>query len=156
MNGRFQMQGGKNWILPKKVNANRFFWDSQWLEIWSNHFCPSIGLNGGSVATDSGDFKCMVVKTGFCRNRSIQTGSSGTLNGWKSGQTTFVPLRDRMEGAWLPRRLSRSSQPGQIFQPRQEGFYSVQGLSSPVAASRKDFSAVLTGQSLRHLPRLLV
>ncbi len=27
--------------------------------------------------------------------------SSGTLIGWKSGQTTFVPLRDRMEGAWL-------------------------------------------------------
>jgi hypothetical protein len=52
MNGRFQMQGGKNWILPKKVNANRFFWDSHWLEIWSNHFCPSMGLNGGSVATD--------------------------------------------------------------------------------------------------------
>jgi hypothetical protein len=21
MNGRFQMQGGKNWILPKKINA---------------------------------------------------------------------------------------------------------------------------------------
>jgi hypothetical protein len=53
MNGRFQMQGGKNWILPKKVNANRFFWDSHWLAIWSNHFCPSMGLNGGSVATDS-------------------------------------------------------------------------------------------------------
>ncbi len=30
-----------------------FFWDSHWLEIWSNHFCPSMGLNGGSVATDS-------------------------------------------------------------------------------------------------------
>ncbi len=54
MNGRIQMQGGKNWILPKQVNANRFFWDSHWLEIWSNHFCPSMGLNGGSVATDSG------------------------------------------------------------------------------------------------------
>ncbi len=40
MNGRFQMQGGKNWILPKQINANRFFWDSHWLEIWSNHFCP--------------------------------------------------------------------------------------------------------------------
>ncbi len=53
MNGRFQMQGGKNWILPKQVNENRFFWDSHWLEIWSNHFCPSMGLNGGSVATDS-------------------------------------------------------------------------------------------------------
>jgi hypothetical protein len=31
----------------------------------------------------------------------MQTGSSGTLIGWKSGQTTFVPLWDRMEGAWL-------------------------------------------------------
>ncbi len=45
MNGRFQMQGGKNWIL--------------------------------------------------------QTGFSGTLIGWKAGQSTFVPLWDRMEGAWL-------------------------------------------------------
>jgi hypothetical protein len=33
MNGRFQMQGGKNWILLKEVNANRFFWASHWLEI---------------------------------------------------------------------------------------------------------------------------
>ncbi len=31
----------------------------------------------------------------------MQTGSSGTLIGWKSGQTTFVPLWDGMEGAWL-------------------------------------------------------
>jgi hypothetical protein len=62
MNGRFQMQGSKNWILPKEINANRFFWDSHWLEIWSNHFCPSMGLNGGSVAMDSGDFKCREVK----------------------------------------------------------------------------------------------
>jgi hypothetical protein len=31
----------------------------------------------------------------------MQTGSSGTLIGWKSGQTTFVPLWDRMEGEWL-------------------------------------------------------
>ncbi len=53
MNGRFQMQGGKNWILPKKMNANRFFWDSHWLEIWSNRLCHSLGPNGGSVAKDS-------------------------------------------------------------------------------------------------------
>jgi hypothetical protein len=53
MNGRFQMQGGKNWFLPKEMNANRFFWDSHWLEIWSNHFYPSRGPNGGSVAMDS-------------------------------------------------------------------------------------------------------
>ncbi len=56
MNGRFQMQGGKNWILPKEMNANRFLWDSHWLEIWSNHFCPSMGPNGGSVAMDSGQW----------------------------------------------------------------------------------------------------
>ncbi len=31
------MQGGKNWILPKEMNANRFFWDSHWLQ-----FCPSL------------------------------------------------------------------------------------------------------------------
>ncbi len=72
MNGRFQKQGGKNWFLPKEMNANRFFWDSHWLEIWPNHFYPSIGPNGGSVAMDSG--------------------SSETLIGWKSGKTTFVPL----------------------------------------------------------------
>ena len=41
------MQGGKNWIFPKEMNANRSFWDSHWLEIWSNHFFPSMGPNGG-------------------------------------------------------------------------------------------------------------
>ncbi len=50
MNGRFQMQGVKNWILPKEINANRFFWNSHRLRIWSNHFCPSMGPNGRSVA----------------------------------------------------------------------------------------------------------
>ncbi len=49
------MQGGKNWFLPKEMNANRFFWDSHWLEIWSNHFYTSMGPNGGSVAMDSDD-----------------------------------------------------------------------------------------------------
>ncbi len=55
---------------------------------------PCIGDPGWT-----GDFKCREVKTGFCRNRSMQTGSSVTLIGRKSGQ--FVPLWDRMEGAWL-------------------------------------------------------
>jgi hypothetical protein len=53
MNGRFQMQGGKNWILSKEINANRFFWDTRWLEMWSNHLCPTMGPNGESVAMDS-------------------------------------------------------------------------------------------------------
>ncbi len=69
MNGRTLIQGGKNWILPKEIDANRFFRDSYWLEIWKNHFCPSMRPNGGSVAMDS-------------------------------GQTTFVPVWDRMEGGW--------------------------------------------------------
>jgi hypothetical protein len=56
------MQGGKNWILPKEMNANRFFWDFHWLEIWSNYFCPSMGPNGESVATDSGAV-CMNICT---------------------------------------------------------------------------------------------
>ncbi len=47
------MQGGKNRILPKEMNTNRFFWDSHWLEIWSNHLFPSMGPNGGIVAMDS-------------------------------------------------------------------------------------------------------
>jgi hypothetical protein len=46
------MQGGKNSILPKEINANRFFCDSHWLEIWKNHLCPSMGSNGGSLAMD--------------------------------------------------------------------------------------------------------
>ena len=49
MDGRSQMQGGKKWILPKEINANRFFWHSLWLEIWKNHSCPSMGPNGGSL-----------------------------------------------------------------------------------------------------------
>jgi hypothetical protein len=51
MNGRSQMQGGKNWILPKEINENRFFRDSHWLEIWKNPLFP--GPIGGSVAIDS-------------------------------------------------------------------------------------------------------
>jgi hypothetical protein len=46
-------RGGTTWteisnagrFLPKEMNTNRFYWDSHWLEIWSNHFCPSIGPN---------------------------------------------------------------------------------------------------------------
>jgi hypothetical protein len=43
MNGRPQMQGGKNWILPKEINANRFFRDSHWLKILEK---PIVSLYG--------------------------------------------------------------------------------------------------------------
>jgi hypothetical protein len=48
-----QMQGGENWILAKEINADRFFGDSHWLEIWKNQLCPSMGLNGQSVISAS-------------------------------------------------------------------------------------------------------
>jgi hypothetical protein len=43
--------------------------------------------------TWTGDFKCREVKTGFYWKKWRQTGSSGTLIGWKSGQTSnhFCP-----------------------------------------------------------------
>jgi hypothetical protein len=72
MNGRFQMQGGKNWFFPKEVNANRFFWDSHWLEIWSNNFCPSMGPNGGSVATDSGQSNGLITQKGPNKNIKLE------------------------------------------------------------------------------------
>ncbi len=52
MNGRSQMQGGKNCILPEEINENQFSWDSHWLEIWKNHLCPSMGQNGGRVSKE--------------------------------------------------------------------------------------------------------
>ncbi len=33
---------GKNWILPQQIYANRFFWDSHWLEMLANNSCPTI------------------------------------------------------------------------------------------------------------------
>ncbi len=54
------MQGGKNWILPKEINANRFFRGPHWLEMWKNHLCPSIRPNGGSVAMDSASVNYIV------------------------------------------------------------------------------------------------
>ncbi len=56
----------------------------------------------------------------------MQTGS-GTLIGWKSGQTTYVTLWDRMEGAWLwtpaispsPIENLTSSIPLSVHQPDQ-------------------------------------
>ncbi len=83
MNRRSQMQGGKNWILPEEINANLFFWDSHWLEIWKINLCPSMGPNGGSVATDSWPAKrrfyyTRVVKTGFCLVRPMSCSATST------------------------------------------------------------------------------
>ncbi len=75
MNGRTQMQGGKNRIFPKEINANRFFCDSHLLEIWKTHFYPSLGPNGGSVSMDSAvNFECKLSITGYQIYTEIPTG----------------------------------------------------------------------------------
>ncbi len=38
-------------------------WDSQWLEKWTNHFCPSMGPNRVCVAMDSGMLLHEVMQT---------------------------------------------------------------------------------------------
>jgi hypothetical protein len=43
MNGKSQMQEGKNWILTKEISANRFLRDSHWLEILKNHLLSLYG-----------------------------------------------------------------------------------------------------------------
>jgi hypothetical protein len=49
MNERFQMQGGKNWILLKKINANRFFFRaSHCLEILKTTDVPLWNRIGGA------------------------------------------------------------------------------------------------------------
>ncbi len=63
----------------------------------------SVYLWGDTTWTE--DFKCREVKTEFSESDECKPGSSGTLIGWISGQTTFDPLWDRMEGAffwWMP------------------------------------------------------
>ncbi len=92
------------------LHGHRFVWLSQLMLSsfpTSNSFFSMLDYPVKAVSvvlrrwTWTGDFKCREVKTGFCRKRWTRTGSSGTLIGWKSGQTTFIPLWDRMEGAWL-------------------------------------------------------
>ncbi len=48
MNGRSQMQGSKNWILPKEINANRFFWEYHRLEIWNYLLMYLLFIWGGT------------------------------------------------------------------------------------------------------------
>ncbi len=54
-------------------------------------YLPAFDVSRGGT-TWTGDLKMQGGKTGFCRKRWMQTGSSETLIGWKCGKTTFVPL----------------------------------------------------------------
>jgi hypothetical protein len=52
-----------------------------WLEIWSNHFCPSMGLNGGSVATDSEEHRQTDRQTGEGMGRKGRVDDAQTTEG---------------------------------------------------------------------------
>jgi hypothetical protein len=69
----------------------------------------------------------------------MQTVSSGTLIGWKSGQTTFVPLWDRMEGAWLRTQSSdvRINKDTELGEGKRCQFYTVEVYF--LATNCKDF-----------------
>jgi hypothetical protein len=103
----------KSWILTTFPVHNEHLIEIKWKDLLTSQFLSdrdtvktgqleeTITVKSRGCTTRTGYFKCREVKTGFYRNKSMQTGTSGTLIGWKSGQTTFVPLWDRMEGAWL-------------------------------------------------------
>jgi hypothetical protein len=60
--------------FAERDDANRFYWDSHWLEIWSNHFCPSMGPNGGSVAISDICFMVMVLATEYTELKRLLSG----------------------------------------------------------------------------------
>ncbi len=84
MNSWTQMQGGQNWILPKEINANRFFWDSYWLEIWKNQLCPSFGPDGGSAASATENNRSPTLILTHQRNLSRQKESETFFTQWCS------------------------------------------------------------------------
>ncbi len=106
------MQGGKNWILPKEINANRFFWDSHWLEIRAR-ICRSFkGTRYRFSAWRAGTKPYLSywparlhrLAKSIPRNRCLGSINFYKYGFWSNHQTTSFPLWDRMEGAclWTP------------------------------------------------------
>jgi hypothetical protein len=74
------IQDGQNWILQKEINADRFFWDSHWLEIRKCPLCLSMGPNGGSAASASGLLNIDLSRSPLVRKNTawrVQRGSVG-------------------------------------------------------------------------------
>jgi hypothetical protein len=103
------MKGGKNCFFPKEMNANRFFWDSYWLEIWSNQFCPFMGPNGGSVAMDSGVLSSVTRETGGRRE-----GMGDKKHSWASASAFRLPVSQSRTGAFRYRTGSSYSGTGLV------------------------------------------
>ncbi len=78
----------------------------------SNEGEPRLEVPGPRLAADmawvhlmrpieavTGRFQMQEVKTGFCRNRSMKTGSSETLIGWKSEKNHLCPSMGQNGGS---------------------------------------------------------
>jgi hypothetical protein len=107
------------WVLYALI-IGHYFKKAEITELFYNGKkpdCPELWARAG--ATWTGDSKCRAVKTGLCWKRPMQTGSSETRIGWKSGKTTCFPLygtewRERGYGPttlYLHRLMTRSACP---------------------------------------------
>jgi hypothetical protein len=74
MNGKFQMQGGKNWILPKEMNAPVL----PRLLLTGNLEKPLRSLFGTECRELGYGLRRRVVKTGFCHRDLGQTPMSSS------------------------------------------------------------------------------
>ncbi len=76
-----------------------------------------------AVRHERGDFKYREVKTGFCRIRSMQTSSSGTLVGWNlvKPHLSLYGTEWRERGIWTQEEYNTSPQ----FLPRHINNYQI-------------------------------
>jgi len=117
MNRRSHMQGGKNWILPKEINACKpFFCDSHRLEIWKNR--PSIGPNGGSgrlwtqISSRLGRHFLLTMQLGKTRKRYCPCGYSFVLN--PTGENALLRI-NTVAGSIGSIRDLQSMPPKQVY-----------------------------------------
>jgi hypothetical protein len=139
------MQGGKNWILPKEMHANRFFWDSHWLEIWSNHLFSSMGPNGGVVTMDSRRLPCRLCSLLFIYCRRFINMERCMLIRARIFKLTFKEPNNRFQGTNFARLCSLAGR-------KTTPFFSV---PSPHRLFKNFSTAVRKTSSVFALPFLL-
>ncbi len=90
-------QGGKNWILPKEISANRFFWDSYWLETWKKRFLSLYGTEWKQRGQGHSCHLCLLRLTlewAGTMAASNSRGGGGLEGRWEGGGDPSEPVRD--------------------------------------------------------------
>ncbi len=76
--------GRQNQILPKEIKANRFFWDSHWLEIWKNFYRTEWRKRGYGLRSKLGH--------STCDSDTLRTRNNWScVMNWKWPQTNPLP-----------------------------------------------------------------